>query len=68
MFVCTFVSEMREQGRLITQGQLSNTLCAFFSRILYENSVYQAAKLEGLSLSTISGLLAKAKAAMEKAS
>lgn len=67
MFVCTFVSEMREQGHLITQGQLSNILCDLFSHIPYENSVSLTAKLETLSLSAISGLLAKAKAAVGKA-
>lgn len=31
MFVCTFVSEIREHGHLITQEQLSDTTCALFS-------------------------------------
>lgn len=38
-FVCTFVSEMREHGCLITQGQLSDTLGALSPHVLYEKSL-----------------------------
>lgn len=60
VFVCTFASEIREQGCLITQGQLSNTLGALSSHIQYENYIYQPTESESLGLSATSGLCTKA--------